>query len=314
MAIYTCRRCEHTQEIAWEAECPSCKGFYKARRLGIDRGKKRITAADAVDVEIKRVATGIPQFDDLLTGGIVRGFAALFGGPRGSGKTTLMMQMLDSFSRKHDCPVLFASKEEYSKFVLATLNRLGIVNNRIGVLGAGEVEDVRGVLERCKEDGVKFAVFDSLQAIGYDDMPDSSARDKIVAHEITEYCKKSNMFGVMMAHMNKALEMVGSTRVGHDVDVELEIHEFNEKDDGRAHRIFTDEDLARIKLKDVRTLICGKNRGGEKGKKMFWLIGERGLEPLEACAEKPLLEKGKPRKTTLKLVTEESSSEDVPTP
>ena len=309
MAVYECRRCEYRAEEPWVETCPSCRGFYKCRKIGSDKEVKRVTAADAVNVTIKREATGVEKFDEVLSGGLVKKFVVLLGGPKGSGKTTLMAQVLGSFAAKHDCKVMFASAEEQQQFVLGVFKRVGVLDARVQVMGREEAHDVRAVIARCKEDHVRLAVFDSLQTMAVGDQDASIQRDISVAHEINEYCKRSGMTGVIMNHMNKSLEMVGSTRVGHDVDIELEIHHYNEKDDGRARTLFTDETLDGVPMKDIRTLLVGKNRGGESGRKSFWQTTATGLIPLEqkpAFVRKETVDgTGAPRMSSLRLVTDE---------
>src|SRR5262249_31941857 len=153
--------------------------------------KKRLTAADAADVVIKRKPTGIEMFDYILSGGFVKKFVILFGGPKGSGKTSLMMQVLKSYCDLYKHKAVFASNEEYAPFVLANLNRVGAVTDRIEVMGVDEIDDVTNVIERCREVDARVGVFDSLQTLGFEDMPASAQRDVAVAHAINEHCKKS---------------------------------------------------------------------------------------------------------------------------
>jgi DNA repair protein RadA/Sms len=309
MAVYVCRRCEYQQDTPWDETCPGCGGFYRSRKVGVDREAKRVTAADAFNITIKRDPTGVEKFDYVLSGGLVKKFVILFGGPKGSGKTTLSMQVLDAYSKRYEAPVLFASAEEYQQFVLANFNRVGAINNRIEVMGCAEFDDVRTVIARCKESHAKVAVFDSLQKLGYDNMPASIQRDITVAHAINEHCKHSGMSAILLNHMTRALEMTGSTTVGHDVDTELEIHHFSDKDDGRARTLFSGEILESVPLKDIRTLIVGKIRGGESGRRAFWQVSAAGLTPLEEKKAEHKKEQGAvaPRTTSLRLVSEEES-------
>jgi DNA repair protein RadA/Sms len=310
MAVFVCRRCEYQDDAPWEGVCPGCGGFYNHKKVGVDREAKRVTAADAQNVTIERDPTGVDKFDYVLSGGLVKKFVVLFGGPKGSGKTTLTMQVLDAYSKRHEAPVLFASAEEYQKFVLANFKRIDAINHRIEVMGCAEFDDVRTALTRCKESRTKVAVFDSLQKLGYDNMPASIQRDIAVAHAINEHCKRSGMSAILLNHMTRALEMAGSTTVGHDVDAELEIHHFNERDDGRARSLFPPETLEEINLKDVRTLLVGKNRGGESGLRSFWLTNSIGLTPLEEKKAEHKKEQGvvTPRTTSLRLISEEETT------
>lgn len=277
--------CDYEAKKPWTGSCPKCGRFYNCEKIGVESAKrKRVTAADALGVEIKRNATGIDAIDFVISGGIAvepEAHAYLFAGEKGSGKTTLSAQMISSIAVKYDREVILVSAEEYTDANLALLNRIGRIDGRVEIVGCDAADDVHTAIEIARERKRAIAVFDSLQALKFLDMPASPKRDVAVAAVVNEYCKKTSTPCFLMNHMDKRLEAAGSTTVGHYVDTELFLYKYSERDDGRARTLFSEETLDRISLADVRTLIVGKIRGGQSGRKAFFLATERGLEPLE---------------------------------
>lgn len=282
--------CTYEAPRSWHGKrCPGCRRFYDVHKVGSDvrNDKPRITAANSTEIVIEYIPTGVHNFDRVIGGGLVKKSAILFGGPRGSGKSTLSMMVCDSVSKATGKKVMYASAEEGVEGVLKICKRTGILNEDIVIFGRPEASDVHDVIEHCKKERPLLTVFDSLQALCFGDMPPSSQRDAEVAEVINDHCKKSGMCAILMNHMNRKEEMVGSTKVGHYIDTELRIHAYNATDDGRARDVFTRELLDTINLDDVRVLIVDKNREGASNVKEFFLMTSEGLRGL---SKKPKIE------------------------
>ncbi|MEM0350810.1 MAG: ATPase domain-containing protein, partial [Archaeoglobaceae archaeon] len=61
---------------------------------------------------LERVPTGIPGFDELCEGGLLRNRSYLVSGPSGSGKTVFAMQFLVNGIEMFDEPGIFVATEE----------------------------------------------------------------------------------------------------------------------------------------------------------------------------------------------------------
>lgn len=70
-----------------------------------------------IDVNIKRMGTGIPSLDDSLEGGIPKGFSVIVTGPPGTGKTTFCVQILMERIRNNEKCVFFSFEEDAEHLV-----------------------------------------------------------------------------------------------------------------------------------------------------------------------------------------------------
>ena len=70
-----------------------------------------------METHIKRISTGIPGLDNLLEGGIPKGFLITLTGPPGTGKTTLAMQFLLEGTEHHEKSLLFSYEEDIEQLV-----------------------------------------------------------------------------------------------------------------------------------------------------------------------------------------------------
>jgi circadian clock protein KaiC len=70
-----------------------------------------------VDFERSQLSSGIPEFDDLLHGGIERGTVSIVSGPTGVGKTTLGTQFMREAASRGERSVIYLFEESKRTFV-----------------------------------------------------------------------------------------------------------------------------------------------------------------------------------------------------
>ena len=100
---YACAECGYTAG-RWFGKCPGCNAFGTLveegrRSLGGPCAPKpllRLVDVDAAEAE--RIATGVPELDRVLGGGLVPGSLVLVGGEPGVGKSTLLLMALRAMS------------------------------------------------------------------------------------------------------------------------------------------------------------------------------------------------------------------------
>src|SRR6476620_3536999 len=93
---YACTECGYTAG-RWFGKCPGCDAFGTlveegppaVRGAAATRPVLRLVDVDAAEAE--RIATGVPELDRVLGGGLVPASLVLVGGEPGVGKSTLLL-------------------------------------------------------------------------------------------------------------------------------------------------------------------------------------------------------------------------------
>lgn len=143
-------------------------------------------------IMLERVPTGIPGFDELCEGGLLRDRSYLVSGPSGSGKTVFALQYLVNGVEKFNEPGIFVATEERPQYLrehAATFgwdlekfedeNMFAILDATSTKIGLPSDEkyidvrpfDTRSLLDQIitiqDEIGAKRAVVDSTTSIGF---------------------------------------------------------------------------------------------------------------------------------------------------
>ena len=198
-SIYICTECGGSSP-RWLGKCPSCgawntlvesieEGASKNRFGSSGNGRGLVASQpvatlgeiDASDVE--RQPTGIDELDRVLGGGIVAGGVVLIGGDPGIGKSTLLLQALDSLARR--LKTLYVTGEESGAQVALRSRRLGLDNSQVKVLAEIQLEKILATLTASKP---AVAVIDSIQTVYSDQLtsaPGSVAQVRECAAHLT---------------------------------------------------------------------------------------------------------------------------------
>src|SRR3954471_2945446 len=145
---YVCSNCG-TESAKWHGRCPGCEewntlveervapvqagprgGGGSGGAGGSSRRAKALKPVRLADVEapaVKRMATGIGEFDRVLGGGIVPGSLVLIGGAPGIGKSTITGGALGNLAAAGR-NVLYVSGEESEHQIKNRGDRLGVGN------------------------------------------------------------------------------------------------------------------------------------------------------------------------------------------
>ncbi len=144
--IYTCTECGGTSP-KWLGQCPSCDawntleetvaeaiaGTRNQRFQSLAKAAPVATLAEIEASDVEREPTGIEELDRVLGGGIVEGGVVLIGGDPGIGKSTLLLQALDSLSRRHEDALRHRrGKRRAGRAALAPARAAGIAGARAG--------------------------------------------------------------------------------------------------------------------------------------------------------------------------------------
>jgi len=221
--------------------CPDCGQWNSIieELLKSDRKKSRSSvisqpeSIDAISLAPEmRLKTGIAEFDRTLGGGVVPGSLVLIGGDPGIGKSTLILQVLDSLSQK-GCCALYLSGEESAQQIKLRAERLSVNSGTLFVLTGTCIEELFEKLNPLKPD---LVAVDSIQTIYTDDIastPGSVGQVREVASRLMNFAKQSGTPIFLIGHVTKDGAIAGPKVLEHLVDTVL----YFEGDSGHVFRI-----------------------------------------------------------------------------
>ena len=253
---YSCQECGYLS-TQWLGKCPSCgKWNTLVEEVSLDhssgsrnqqkeivldtiiksKGKKSktsgATALSEIEVtEHSRWSTGIGELDRVLGGGAVAGGFTLIGGDPGIGKSTLLLQALESLSKKHK--VLYVTGEESPEQVKLRAQRLNLSGTDILLAAETCLEKVLKLVE--KENPEVLAI-DSIQTIyteAIESAPGSVSQVREVGARLMHLAKGAGILTFLVGHVTKDGSIAGPRVLEHMVDTVL----YFESSGGFSYRI-----------------------------------------------------------------------------
>ncbi len=215
-----CEACGEWNTIA-EEDSTSAVG---ARGPGKAPGKGRPFALEALSGETHeapRLATGIPEFDRVTGGGLVRGSVLLVGGDPGIGKSTLLIQVAAALARTGQRSVYISGEEAVAQVRLRA-ERLALLDAKVELASETSVEDIIATLSAGKLP--RLIVIDSIQTMWTDvaeSSPGTVTQVRSSAQALIRYAKKTGACVVLVGHVTKDGQIAGPRVVEHMVDAVL---------------------------------------------------------------------------------------------
>ena len=232
-SIYTCTECGGTSP-KWLGKCPSCdawntlvegveegpsKNRYTPAARGLITSQPVTTLSQIEATEVDRQSTGVDELDRVLGGGIVAGGVVLIGGDPGIGKSTLLLQALDSLSRS--MRTLYVTGEESGAQVAMRSRRLGLGASSVRVLAEIQLEKISAAIETEQP---AVCVIDSIQTMYSDQLssaPGSVAQVRECAAQLTRIAKSTGITIILVGHVTKDGALAGPRVLEHIVDTVL---------------------------------------------------------------------------------------------
>ena len=237
--IYTCNECGGISP-KWLGKCPHCNAWntlIESVATAAEGGaavKNRfspqfqsLAAASSIQplsqIEasaMQYTPTGHEELDRVLGGGIVEGGVVLIGGDPGIGKSTLLLQALDSL-QKSGLQTLYVTGEESGAQIALRARRLGLDNSAVNVLAEIQLEKILATLDAAQP---AVAVIDSIQTVYSEQLtsaPGSVAQVRECAAHLTRAAKASGVCIILVGHVTKEGALAGPRVLEHMVDTVL---------------------------------------------------------------------------------------------
>ena len=229
--VFFCTACGN-ETPKWMGRCPGCGAFNtmeehiekpvapgraKSAPVGTGRKPQPISQIDSGD-EL-RFTTGMGELDRVLGGGAVAGSLVLVGGAPGIGKSTLLLQICNSFCLGRQ--VLYVSGEESERQLKLRAERLGVHPNGLYILSETRFSDVLEAVEELKPD---ILIVDSIQTLyneENDSAPGSVSQVKDCTMALMQLSKSQGVTVFVVGHINKDGNIAGPKVLEHMVDCVL---------------------------------------------------------------------------------------------
>jgi len=272
--VYVCQECGF-KSLKWLGRCPDCESWNSMvaeevkdeknvrKTLNVNDVKAQLISHITYE-EIKRIDTGMSEFDRVMGGGIVKGSFVLIGGEPGIGKSTILTQVVNSLSTK-SFKVLYVTAEESLSQVKLRAERLGASSDNFYIYAENSLNVIIREIEDIKPD---FVVIDSIQTIYLDELPSapgSVSQVRECAAKIMEIAKKKMITIFIVGHVTKEGYIAGPRVLEHLVDTVI----YFEGDKGQNFRL-------------LRTI---KNRFGSTNEVGLFEMSESGLKDVSNLSE-----------------------------
>lgn len=189
----------------------------------LSTGSEPISLADVDEEDLPRDSTGLAPMDAVLGGGLVVGSAIVLWGEAGTGKSSLVMQMLAGLCRQTGMRALIATGEESVQQAAARAHRLDAAVRNISIVAETDLDAVlaHAIKTRCKilhVDSMQTLVCASLgSAAG------SLSQIKECTRQIVKFGKAHDVSVIVTAHATSDGTIAGPTTLKHLVDIVLEL-------------------------------------------------------------------------------------------
>jgi len=262
--VHRCKACGGTA-ARWSGRCPACGEWNSLQEeLVVTHKPEGGTAEGPVPIPLgevdlssyKPMPTGIGELDRVLAGGLLPGSATLLGGEPGTGKSTLLLQVLASMASSGRRCLLVAA-EEAAHQVRRRAGRLGAEVPGVFVVEAMKLPAIEQAVANLAPDVV---VVDSIQAISDPEIGSTAgslAQVAACANSLVALAKGVGTALVLVGHVTKDGALAGPRALEHLVDTVLSF-------EGDRY----------LSLRAVRAV---KHRFGPTGETGLFEMGEAGL-------------------------------------
>ncbi len=226
---FVCQSCGF-QSLKWLGRCPDCQEWNTFLGERTPRSPKPSSRAKPV-AEPRRLAaisprgpsrwaTGVPEFDRVLGGGVVPGSIVLVAGDPGIGKSTLLLEVGASLASQNRAGLYLAGEESLEQIRLRA-ERLKLEDNSLALLAETDLHAISACLDGEQPE---FVVVDSIQALQDPDLesiPGTISQIRQACALLTEWAKRNGAPLFIIGHVTKSGAIAGPKTLEHLVDTVL---------------------------------------------------------------------------------------------
>ena len=215
-----------------------------------------VSLASSVEAT-KRWPTGMAEVDRVLGGGLVPGEVVLLAGEPGIGKSTLVLQAIDSLMGESRSTLLVTGEESLGQ-VAVRAERLGIETMNVRAAAA---TSLAAILAAAQQERPQVLVIDSIQTVADDALDQSAGSPTQVrecAAQLLRFAKANDTVLILVGHVTKDGNVAGPKTLEHIVDCVLT--------------------LEGERTGSMRLLRAAKNRFGSCEETGVFVMAEHGLE------------------------------------
>jgi DNA repair protein RadA/Sms len=225
---FRCSECGW-ETVKWVGRCGECQAWGSvAEASAAPAGRTAAAPVSSPAVPIGQVSTiaagfrasGVPELDRVLGGGLVPGAVILLAGEPGVGKSTLLLEVAAQTAKSRR-RTLYVTGEESASQVRLRADRTGAVHDELFLAAEN---DLGAVLTHIEQVRPSLLVVDSIQTIGasgIDGVPGGVTQVKEVAAALVRVAKTRHITTMIVGHVTKDGSIAGPRVLEHLVDVVL---------------------------------------------------------------------------------------------
>jgi len=230
---YVCQECGGVHP-KWSGQCDHCQAWNSLAEEIVEKAPGALGRSKGRKVEMEslkgntppqpRISTGIPEFDRVLGGGLVRGSATLIGGDPGIGKSTLLLQTVCTMAANGLKAAYFSGEESADQIRMraARLGLDGASSDGVGIATLTDAANISASLEGDQD--IALAIIDSIQTMhlpSVESGPGTVSQVRASAHELIRCAKKRGIAVLIVGHVTKDGAIAGPKVLEHMVDTVL---------------------------------------------------------------------------------------------
>ncbi|PWB75833.1 DNA repair protein RadA [candidate division GN15 bacterium] len=222
---YFCSQCG-AQHPRWQGQCKECGAWNSLIEERVpDKRKAGMKGSSAETRTIAQIEgeiltgwrSGVVEFDRVIGGSLLPGQTVLLGGDPGIGKSTLMLQAAEAYSRQK-LPVLYVTGEESMSQIKLRSNRLKVMGENVTVVTITTLEEI---VDLVRATDYAVVLIDSIQTIvssQFDSPPGTVAQIRECANTLIGEAKSKGFALFLVGHVTKEGLVAGPKVLEHMVD------------------------------------------------------------------------------------------------